>query len=165
MGSSVLILFFPLGPDPLDGSEAEGFGLVHFGCSPVAFSAPLLNFVNFVRIFPFSHLYPGLNVGIQAAAIPKKTSQDRQYQLGILAQVGSEVSFCQFRTVRTMEREPVMTPRPMRAQRPSLERKEICTLRRMRMGKAERKKSEMMDMTGWWILSVEGRMEGALGCL
>ena len=53
-----------------------------------------------------------------------------------------------------MEREPVMTPRPMRAQRPSLERKEIWTLRRMRMGKAERKKSEMMDMTVWCGLSV-----------
>ena len=87
-------------------------------------------------------------MGIQAAAMPKKTSQDRQYQLGILAQVGSSVSFCQFRIVRTREREPVMTPRPMRAQRPSLLRKDIWTLRRIRMGKAERKKSEMIDMTG-----------------
>ena len=83
--------------------------------------------------------------------MPKKTSHDRQYQLGILAQVGSLVSFCQFRTVRTMEREPVMTPRPMRAQRPSLLRKEIWTLRRIRMGKAERKKSEMMDITGVFV--------------
>ena len=83
--------------------------------------------------------------------MPKKTSQDRQYQFGILAHVGSLVSFCQFRTVRTMEREPVMTPRPMRAQRPSLLRKEIWTLRRIRMGKVERKKSEMMDMTGFSI--------------
>ena len=83
--------------------------------------------------------------------MPKKTSQDRQYQLGILAQVGSLVSFCQFRTVRTMEREPVMTPRPMRVQRPSLLRKDIWTLRRIRMGKAERKKSEMMDMTGAFV--------------
>ena len=54
-----------------------------------------------------------------------------------------------------MEREPVMTPRPMRKQRPSLERGEIWTLRRMRMGKAERKKSERMDMTGWVGLSVK----------
>ena len=54
-----------------------------------------------------------------------------------------------------MEREPVMTPRPMRAQRPSLLRKEIWTLRRIKMGKVERKKSEMMDMTG---LSVSKRL-------
>ena len=144
------MIFFPL--DPLDGSEAEGFGAVHLAIgSSVAFSCPLLSFVKRVRIAPFSHLYPGLNVGIQAAAMPKKTSQDRQYQLGILAQVGSLVSFCQFRTVRTMEREPVMTPRPMRAQRPSLLRKEIWTLRRIRMGKAERKKSEMIDMTDFFV--------------
>lgn len=84
---------------------------------------------------------------MHAAAMPKKTSQERQYQFGMLAQVGSSVSFCQFRTVRTIEREPVITPRPIRRQRPILLRKLICTLRRMRMGKADRKKSEVIDMT------------------
>ncbi len=84
---------------------------------------------------------------MHAAAIPKKTSHERQYQFGMLAQVGSSASFCQFRTVRTIDREPVITPRPIRRQRPTLLRKLIWTLRRIRIGKAERKKSEIMDMT------------------
>ena len=84
---------------------------------------------------------------MHAAAMPKKTSHERQYQSGRQVQVGSSVSFCQLRTVRTMEREPVITPRPMRRQRPTLLRKLIWTLRRMRMGKAERKKSEIVDIT------------------
>lgn len=105
-----------------------------------------------VRTSPTSHLYPGRNVGIQAATIPKTTSHERQYQFGIEAHVGSSVSFCQFKTVRTRDSEPVMTPRPIRAQRPSLLRKLICTLRRIRIGKAERKKSEMMDMMAWEMM-------------
>ena len=49
--------------------------------------------------------------------------------------------------MRTMEKEPVITPRPMRRHSPSLLRRLIWTLRRIRIGKAERKKSEMADMT------------------
>jgi len=40
-----------------------------------------------------------------------------------------------------------ITPRQSREQRPTLLRKLICTLRRMRIGNAERKKSEMAEMT------------------
>ena len=86
---------------------------------------PLLTLVNLVFNVLASHLYPGRIVGIQAAAMPKNTSQARQYQFGMTLQVGSFVSVCQFNTVRTMEREPVMTPRPMRVQRPTLLLKEI----------------------------------------
>lgn len=85
-------------------------------------------------------------MGIQAAAMPNTTSQERQYQFGMEDQVGSLVSFCQFKIVRTRDSEPVMTPRPINAQRPNLLRKLICTLRKISMGKAERKKSEMIDM-------------------
>lgn len=65
----------------------------------------------------------------------------------MLPHVGSALSFCQFSAVRTMESAPVMTPRPMRAQRPNLERKLIWTRWRIRMGKVERKKSEIMEIT------------------
>jgi len=40
-----------------------------------------------------------------------------------------------------------MTPRPIRRHRPILLRKSIWTLRKMIMGKAERKKSEIVDIT------------------
>ena len=64
-----------------------------------------------------------------------------------------------------MERDPVMTPRPMRKQRPSLERVEIWTLRRMRMGKAERKKSERMDITGFEFVRKIDRKSSDYGIL
>ena len=91
--------------------------------------------------------------------MPTKISHERQYQLGILAQLGSPVSFCQFRTVRTIDNDPVITPRPMRRQRPILLRRSIWTLRRMRIGKAERKKSEIMDTTAECECQFQGRLK------
>lgn len=37
-----------------------------------------------------------------------QTSQERQYQLSMLSQVGSEFTFCQFRIVRTMQHAAVL---------------------------------------------------------
>ena len=108
-----------------DSTNAVGFGGVQsFGVTGIG-GSPLFSLVNLARNSLMSHLWPGRSVGIHAAAMPKKTSQERQYQLGILAQVGSPVSFCQFRIVRTIEREPVTTPRPMSRQRPILLRRSI----------------------------------------
>ncbi len=56
-------------------------------------------------------LYPGRRAGMQAATIPMQTSQERQYQLVTLSQVGSELTFCQFRTVRTMQHAAVLFQR------------------------------------------------------
>ena len=53
-------------------------------------------------------LYPGRRAGMQAATMPMQTSQERQYQLLTLSQVGSELTFCQFRTVRTMQNAAVL---------------------------------------------------------
>ena len=53
-------------------------------------------------------LYPGRKAGMDAATIPTHTSQERQYQSSILSHVGSELTFCQFRTVRTMQHAAVL---------------------------------------------------------
>ena len=53
-------------------------------------------------------LYPGRRAGMQAATMPMQTSQERQYQLGMLSQVGSSLTFCPFRTVRTMQHAAVL---------------------------------------------------------
>ena len=54
-------------------------------------------------------LYPGRKAGMQAATMPMQTSQERQYQLGILSQVGSSLTFCPFKTVRTMQHAAVLS--------------------------------------------------------
>ena len=56
-------------------------------------------------------LYPGRRAGMQAAMMPMQTSQERQYQLSMLFQLGSEFTFCQFRTVRTMQHAAVLFER------------------------------------------------------
>ena len=54
-------------------------------------------------------LYPGRRVGMQAATMPMQTSQERQYQFGMLSHVGSELTFCPLRTVRTMQHAAVLS--------------------------------------------------------
>ena len=40
--------------------------------------------------------------------MPMQTSQERQYQLSTLDQVGSEFTFCQFKIVRTIQQAAVL---------------------------------------------------------
>ena len=54
------------------------------------------------------NLQPGRSAGMEAATMPTLTSHDRQYQLSTLAQVGSELTFCQFKIVRTMQQAAVL---------------------------------------------------------
>lgn len=89
---------------------------------------------------------------------------------GDYAQVGSLVTFCQFNTVGTIQHAAVLeqilsanakqgrcerpgfvtyiTPRLMRAHKLTLTRNETWTFHNMMMGKAARKKSEIIDITG-----------------
>lgn len=98
--------------------------------------------------------------------MPTLTSHDRQYQLSTLAQVGSELTFCQFKIVRTMQHAAVLhqikccvsslygqklpwthkRPRLMRKHRPALIRNSIWTFQKITMGNNARTKSDMMEM-------------------
>ena len=62
----------------------------------------------YVLMLDETTLQPGRRAGMEAATIPTLTSQDRQYQFVTLAQVTSELTFCQFITVRTMQHAAVL---------------------------------------------------------
>ena len=114
-------------------------------------------------------LYPGRSGGIQAAMMPIETSQERQCQLFTLVHVVSELTFCPFPTVRTMQHAAVllnllallqalrlsgtnMRPRLIKTQRPAFTRIAMWTFHNKRIRKSARTTSEMMEMMAWEIM-------------
>ena len=57
-------------------------------------------------------LCPGRRAGMQTAITLMQTSEERQYQLSILSQVGFEFTFCQFMIVRIMQHAAVLSEYP-----------------------------------------------------
>lgn len=84
--------------------------------------------------------------------MPMHTSHDRQYQLSMLAQVGSWLTFCQLRTVRTIQHAAVIKPMLISAQRPALTLGEIWTFHKMKTGNIASIKSEIIDIKAWAIM-------------
>ena len=58
-------------------------------------------------------LHSGRRAGMLATMIPMPTSNDRQCQLSMTAQVKSEFTICRFNAVRTMQHAAVLVYRNM----------------------------------------------------